>query len=104
MSKSYKKTPIVKDHGTGNSGKRFANKSVRRYADIIPNGKGYKKIFCSYDIHDYVSRYTYEEHKQKFESDLKAFLNGGSKYDPREDSTFNHRYDDNRWERFFRRK
>lgn len=105
MSRSYKKTPIVKDGKSGYPGKKFANKAVRRYKGEIPNGKQYRKIYSSYDIHDYAFRCTYEEFKREYERDLKAFLNGGSTFDPRDSSkSYNQRYEDNHWAKYYKRK
>ena len=56
MSRSRKK-PYVSDYsrkGTRKS-KRSASKVVRRYMNELPNGRGYKKIYCSWDIFDYCS-------------------------------------------------
>lgn len=55
MSRSYKKHPAlsgVNENGT----KRMANRKVRRTlknSDITLNGNDYKKIFCSWMIHDF---------------------------------------------------
>ena len=56
MSRSFRKKPILKDHGCEKFGKKQASKKVRRVLklDIVGNGSNYKKHFCSYDIHDYV--------------------------------------------------
>ncbi len=51
MSRSYKKIPCCKDHNKGM--KKCANRYVRRNYLIVPSGKAYKKLFCSYDICDY---------------------------------------------------
>lgn len=59
MSRSYKKTPIVKDHTKGM--KQLANRKVRRQKDV-PQFAGYKKLFCSYDICDWVFRESFEEY------------------------------------------
>ena len=61
MSRSYKKVPIVKDHDSGKIGKRFANKAVRRKEEDALKGKEYKKIYPSWDIHDYINYYPKEE-------------------------------------------
>ena len=62
MSKSYKKTPYYTDHTRGTKyWKRLANKRVRRYNKDLANGTAYKKVSCSYDIHDYVSYWSKEE-------------------------------------------
>lgn len=55
MSRSYKKTPICKDHTKGM--KQLANRKVRRMMKNpelhLPN-KLYKRAFDSYDICDWV--------------------------------------------------
>lgn len=61
MSRSVKKHPVVKDGDSGVFGKKLANKKVRRTEDVPMKGKGYRKIFESWDIHDYVNRWTKEE-------------------------------------------
>lgn len=68
MSRSYKKSPVYTDGKAGSTSisKRYANKAVRNYNGEIPNGKFYKHLFCSYDIHDYISRWTWEEAKQDY--------------------------------------
>ena len=53
MSKSRRRTPIVKDHNSGKFGKRQANKKVRREKDFSKNGKAYKKLFNTWNIHDF---------------------------------------------------
>lgn len=66
MSRSRKKNPITKD---GNSQKRnkkrIAEKQVRNYLKQHPEetlqGKSYRKVWESWEIADYVSRYTREE-------------------------------------------
>lgn len=65
MSRSYKKSPICNDGraGTTKEMKRIANAAVRHadWDDIPMKGKGYKKYFCSWDIHDYSFRKTLQE-------------------------------------------
>jgi adenosine deaminase len=71
MSRSYKKIPI---HTDGNSpttkiSKRYANKKVRNYiknSDYNLKGNYYKKIFESYDIHDFIIMYSWEEAKEEY--------------------------------------
>ncbi len=65
MSRSYKKHPVCTDghpHSTQES-KKFANKKVRNtdFAELPLKGKGYRKVFESYDIHDWKNRMTREE-------------------------------------------
>lgn len=57
MSRSYKKSPFLKDRASVSNDrfnpKTFANRAVRRYEEV-PGGKsGFKKIYCSWDISDY---------------------------------------------------
>ena len=65
MSRSYKMTPLFKEHIRGM--KNTANRKVRRCNTIIANGYGYRKVFCSYDISDYAFYETYAEHKARIE-------------------------------------
>lgn len=97
MSRSYKKYPYYTDGspGTTKEMKRFANKKVRQYKkDINKKGNSYKKIFETYDIHDWISRWSWEEAKAEYENNdgigryswkddyltLKDFRNFWSKY------------------------
>ena len=61
MSRSRKKVPISKDHRSGKWGKKQANRAVRRNKSQSLKGKEYKKIYDSWDIHDYISFYPKEE-------------------------------------------
>lgn len=76
MSRSYKKTPICRDC-TGCEclqwSKRQANKKVRRTKNI-PSGKSYKKIYETWDIHDYSFRETLSQYKKNLENELKHCL------------------------------
>lgn len=65
MSRSYKKNPILTDGSAGSTkrSKRCANHRVRRTSDkeIPMKGSGFKKLFESYDIHDFVIRWTWQD-------------------------------------------
>jgi len=68
MSRSYKKHPFCTD-GHRNStqeSKKCANKKVKHYKKGLPNGSAYKKLSCSYDIHDYISRWSWQEAKNDY--------------------------------------
>ena len=54
MSRS-KKEPYINDYSRSGTAyyKKLANKTVRRYSGIIPNGNSYRKLFCSWNIRDY---------------------------------------------------
>ena len=68
MSRSYKKNPYYSDGkcGTTKTKKRIANHRVRNSEDV-PSGGAYKKFFPSWDIHDYINRWTWEEAKEEWE-------------------------------------
>ena len=72
MSRSYKKHPWYTDGRKGGQviSKRFANKTVRKYKHKIANKKAYKKLFCSYNIHDFISRWPWKEAKDEYEKNL----------------------------------
>ena len=57
MSRSYKKTPVIKDrsHNNQHIARRLANKRVRKISlDSAPNDKRwYKKVSESYNISDW---------------------------------------------------
>ena len=97
MSRSYKKTPIYKDSTrkgpTFKSGKQVANRVVRHKGDL-PNGGGYKKAFCSYNISDYAFRYPEEEMRRDWETD-------GTWYN-REFKTYKDAY--RWWQRYYKGK
>lgn len=78
MGKSYKKTPVVKDNNRSKKQqKKTASRKVRRMLkekeDLITGGCSYKKLSESYDIADYVCRWTEQEaieHYNKMMSDV----------------------------------
>ena len=66
MSRSVKKNPVIKDNGKSKKAqKTHANRIVRRKLKDpefdIADGKAYKKEFESWNIADYVSRWTKED-------------------------------------------
>lgn len=96
MSRSYKKHPFTTDGSprTTKEKKKFANKKIRHTKDI-PNGSAFKKISESWDIHDYISRWTWEEAKSFWESEEDEYLK--KQYPTLKDF---YRY----WLKYFRRK
>ena len=65
MSRSYKKFAYCSDgeNGRATSGKKFANKKVRKakFNELPKKGKGYKKIYPQYDIRDDTCHWTWKE-------------------------------------------
>lgn len=66
MSRSYKKTPVVKDNRRSKKWKKaLANRTVRRKLNDpeygMADGRAYKKEYESWNIADYVIRWTKEE-------------------------------------------
>lgn len=77
MSRSYKKSPYFTDGspGTTKEAKRFASKKVRRMKSDDPlKGGSYKKVSESWEIHDYVGRWTWQEAKEEWERGDNEYL------------------------------
>lgn len=77
MSRSYKHNPVGTDGSphTTKEKKRHANSRVRNTKETY-NGNSYKKIFCSYDIHDYISRWSKQDAIKKWYEEEAEILNG----------------------------
>ena len=75
MSRSRKKVPIFKDQSTRKFGKKQANKAVRRQKEETFKGKEYKKVYCSWNISDYICYYSKEQaiHDWYAEENLPAY-------------------------------
>ena len=71
MSRSYKKNPFYTDGGAGipKFFKRLANKKVRKYHKKIANGNAFKKINCSYDIHDFICYWSWKDALHQYYKD-----------------------------------
>lgn len=74
MSRSYRKTPVIKDHSRGM--KKLANRIFRRKSIVVANGNSYRKLFCSYNISDWTFRETYAEYCARAERYRKEFDQG----------------------------
>lgn len=62
MSRSYKKTPITKSDTHGRkSSKRLSNHAIRKIELPTRQRGAFRKVYNSWDIYDYVSRWTLEE-------------------------------------------
>lgn len=67
MSRSRKKVPILKFCPSSKRGsavkriKREASKAVRRYTLDIPDGVFYRKLYCSWNIHDWIYYFPEED-------------------------------------------
>lgn len=69
MSRSFKKTPIIKDNTRGRKKeKRFANKKIRN-TPSVSDGKQYRKHYNPWDIYDYVSFVPLHEWLDAFRED-----------------------------------
>lgn len=112
MSRSYKKTPISKSGGYGKNGKKLAGRKWRRTInenDIVGRRSLYKRNYSSYDIYDYVSRWTKEEAKRYYKEAKFNYENGindwkywGSKENIKYPTVGDFLKD--RWEKYYRRK
>ena len=97
MSRSYKKTPVIKDSGCKGtrykSGKQIANRAVRNQEDVL-NGGSYKKVYCSWNISDWRFMKTEEELRKEWDSGKKRLRETYKTY---EEAKF-------AWEKVFRNK
>lgn len=77
LSRSYKRSSVSTDGSphTTKEMKRYANSKVRKTNGVF-NGNSYKKLFCSYDIHDYISRWSKQDAIQKWFEEEADILNG----------------------------
>lgn len=94
MLRSYKKNPICSDRSNGAKfWKKVGNKKVRKSDDFFLKGNKYKKIYNSWEIHDYILRWTKEQA-------IKSYRKG----------YYSHRYKsekeflDKCWEKYYKRK
>lgn len=77
MSRSLRKTPIIKDWDRNTKfRKRQANKKVRRYKHALSDGKMYRRLTNPYDIYDIVFRSSIHEWMADYEQALKQVENG----------------------------
>lgn len=71
MSRSYKKTPIIKCCGDKRYGKRQANKKVRRSdRTVLLKGKQYRKLYETWDINDMIQFWSRREAERRGELDI----------------------------------
>ncbi len=83
MSRSYRKNPVLKNGKSSHQLKKLASRITRRrinrgdYDDLLPNNCQYKRIYNSWDICDYVSRYSVSEAKKYINMSYKEYKNNG---------------------------
>lgn len=75
MSRSYRKHPVVKDNGKSKKqDKTLANRIVRRKLKDpeydLADGKSYKKEYESWNIADYITRWTKEEAIKEYDENF----------------------------------
>lgn len=83
MSRSYRKHPIVRDRCNTKYSKRLANRAVRNYLKNVDNeirGKSYRKVFDSWQIHDYRFYKSKRQLIHMYESDLAEYYTKGYTY------------------------
>lgn len=62
MSRSYKRTPIIKYCGDSRFAKRQSSKKVRKSdGNLLLKGNQYKKLFESWNINDIIQFYSLKE-------------------------------------------
>lgn len=73
MSRSYRRTPVVKDMGRRKRiEKRFANKRVRN-TGALSSGADYKRVYCSWNICDWRTRWTMNDALELWSRMLERF-------------------------------
>lgn len=83
MSRSYRKNPILKNGKSAHQLKKEASRITRRrinrgdYDDSLPQNCQYKKLYDSWDICDYVSRYSIPEVKKYINITYSEYKNNG---------------------------
>lgn len=109
MSRSYKKHPFCKDgNRSSKEDKRIANGIVRAKNKRIVNGAereyipirsrgSYRKVYCSYDINDYITRETEEENRR-------WWYEHSILYDPSFNGRITFKDYKQKWEKLYRRK
>lgn len=100
MSRSYRKTYIINVEDSSKRSKRKANEKVRRYLktnDVALQNSDYKKVYESYDIHDFPIKYTLEDAINDYEQSVKDREEGTIRFNtidlnkfPTLDSWLNH--------------
>ena len=93
MSRSYKKNPFYTDRPRGAKyWKRQANRRVRHYRGTLANRR-YRRLYNSWEIHDWVSRWSKAEAIHRWEHPQHAY------------SEFNTRQEmEQYWAKYYRRK
>ena len=107
MSRSYKKNPFYKDQSLRKFGKKMANRRVRAYLKDFNNVvkfKNYRKVYNSWDIHDFIFYETKKDIIRRYERDLKEYKNNIYVYDlpSFKEPNLNEMICD--WEKYYRRK
>lgn len=83
MSRSYRKNPILKNGRSSHHLKKLASRITRRrinrgdYDDFLPQNGQYKKLYDSWDICDYVSRYSISEARKYISKSYNEYKNNG---------------------------
>lgn len=66
MSRSYKRTPIIKYCGNSRFGKRQSSKKVRKSdRKLLLKGSQYKRLFETWNINDIVQFYSLKEAEKR---------------------------------------
>ena len=105
MSRSYKHTPMYTDRTHGAKWwKRQANRKVRHYKKELDNGRMYKKIYESWEIHDWVSYCPEKNALAYYNKSIAEFGTRYFYYDIREDYPTFEIYRDKYWKKYHYRK
>ena len=102
MSRSYKKHPIYTDRARGAKyWKRQANRKVRHYKDRVLHND-YKRLYCSWEIHDWVSRWDRAEAIKDYYTHIYFCL--GKPYAIWDDYETEQHFLNRYWAKYYKRK
>ena len=102
MSRSYKKNPVYSDRPNGAKyWKRIGNKKTRKLKDNFPKGRKYRRVYNSWEIHDFINRWDKEDALTYYNHS--GFFHNGEwykTYDYKDEKEFLNKY----WKKYWRRK
>lgn len=102
MSRSYKKNPIYTDRPHGAKyWKRQANRRVRHYRGTLANKK-YRRLYCSWDIHDWISRWDKREAIEDYRTSV--YFYQGVPHVVWDDYKTEQEFLDKEWAKYYKRK
>ena len=107
MARSYKKSPVVTDRSrpkTAKFFKRQSNKKVRRYNHALANGSAFRKVMETWEIRDYVNRWSKEQALHDYRHSVYFDHRNGEYRKTFEEYGSEKQFLDRYWKKIYRRK